>query len=394
MIELALSPPAALDRYQRPALIVGVVGLAISLIGLFANREQFFRSYLVGFVFIASITLGSLAVLMIQYLTGGIWGIVTRRSLEASTRLLPVLLMAFIPLAFGMRDLFEWARPEVVAHDALLQHKAPYLNITAFFVRAAIYFLLWFLAAYLLNRWAMRQERAISLWRGLKMRHVSAVGLMLMALTLTFASIDWMMSLEPHWFSTMFGISFIVGCGLSALAFSTLMVVLLSRYQPMASVIKAGTFRDLGNLMFAFVMLWAYTAFSEFMLIWYGNIREEVPYFLKRMHGGWGVVAVLLIIFHFFFPFVALLLRDVKERARMLGIVAGAVLFMRLVDFIWLIAPAFQHGEHPHFNLHWLDITAPIGLAGVWFFFFLGQLKRRTMLPSDEPYVQEALSHG
>jgi hypothetical protein len=381
-----------LFRMQKPALAVGIVGLVLAVVGALTNPDQFYRSWLIAFVFIESLSVGSLAILMIQYLTGGVWGVVLRRPLESATRLIPFVALTFLPILFGMHRLYEWSRPEVLAHDAMLQEKSKYLNITFFTIRTGVYFALWMLAAYLLNRWSTKQERAQdpSLWRGLRMRHTSAFGLVVLALTLTFASVDWLMSLTPHWYSTMFGISFMIGNALTAFAFVTIVVTSLSSFEPIRSFAGPKVYRDLGNLMFAFTMLWTYTTFSEFLLIWYANIREEVPWHLRRSEGGWGVISLGIIVFHFFLPFFLLLMRTVKDRPRSLGYVAAVVVVMRYIYYFWIVEPTFN----PAFRFHWLDAAALLGLGGVWFFLFLGQLKRGTILPTDEPHVQETLTHG
>lgn len=395
MNQVAHGAPGNVLRLQTPALVVGAIGLALSAIGWLTNAQQFFRSYLVAFVFVAGISLGSLTLLMLQHLTGGVWGILIRRPLEAAARNFPLLAIAFVPVALGLHELYIWSHQDLVEHDHLLQIKAPYLNATFFIARTAGYFVLWIVMTMLLTRWSKQQEQSSSPWIGQRLRYLSAAGLPIMGLTLTFTSIDWMMSLEPHWVSTMYGISFIVGCGLSAFAFTISLTVLMAGQEPISLIAQPIHFRDLGNLMFAFVMLWAYTAFSQFMLIWYANIREEVPWYTRRMMGGWGVIAGILIIFHFFLPFFALLLRAIKDRPRSLGIVAMLVVAMRALDIFWLMAPGYYPEQiHAPFAIHWLDPVTILGLGGIWFFFFLRTLSRESIVPFNEPYVQEALSHG
>lgn len=379
-------------RWERPALVVGVIGVIASIAGAFTSHDQFFRSYLVALVFVASLSIGSLAILMIQYLTGGVWGILLRRPLEAATRLMPIVALMFVPLFFGMHSVYEWTHAEVVAADELLRHKAPYLNTGFFWVRTAIYFFLWFLAASLLNRWSEKQEaiaESPSQARGLRKRHTSAVGLLIMALTLTFASVDWIMSITPHWFSTMFGISFMIGCALTAFSFATIVATSLASHEPIAEIVVPRNFRDLGNLMFAFVMLWAYTGFSEFMLIWYANIQEEVPWYLRRLNGGWGWVTASLLLFHFFVPFMVLLHRSVKDHPKRLAWAALWILVMRAVYDFWLVAPSYSE----HLSAHWLDVSTIAGLFGIWLFLYIGQLKKRPLLPLYEPHVRGAMTH-
>ncbi len=387
-----------LFRLQTPALIAGSIAAAACVAGAFLSFDQFIRSYLVAFLVVAGIAVGSLMVLMLQYLTGGWWSILIRATLGAASRTLPLVALFFLPIALSLPRLYAWARPDAVAHSELLQHKAPYLNVTFFLIRGAIYFLIWIGAMALVDRWARRLEDTSSPWMALRLRQLSAAGLLLMALTLTFASIDWIMSLEAEWYSTMFGISYIIGNGLSAFAFAIVILVRLSDRSPVSDVIRPSYFRDLGNLMFAFVMLWAYTAFSQFLLIWYANLREEVTWYLKRITGGWGIVALVLIVFHFFLPFFVLLLRAVKDRPRLLGTVAMLVLFMRIVDMTWLIIPSFQemgHGSHVvHAAAHWTLPFAVIALGGIWFFFFLRQLRKRPLIPMYELHVTGALPRG
>lgn len=383
--------PSALNRFEKPALVVGIVGLVLSAIGGFLQPPHFFQAYLVAYIFWASIALGSIALLAIQYLTGGVWGVLIRRPLESAAKTLPLLLIGFVPIFLGMRHLYSWSRHDVMEHDVLLQKKAAYLNVPFFSARTIVFFILWIAIGYLLTKWDREYEDTGNPRLILRIRKVSAAALLIMTLTLTFASVDWMMSLEPHWYSTMYGISFVVGTLLSAMTFAIMVTVRLADEKPMAEVVAPTHLRDLGNLTFAFTMLWAYTAFSQFLLIWYGNLKEETPWYLVRSHGGWGVIAVLLMVFHFFVPFLLLLMRDVKDRAKTLGTVAAILLAMRLVDYFWLITPAF-HREV--FFIHWLHVATVVGIGGVWLYLFLVRLREESPLPMYEEVVREALTHG
>ena len=370
-----------LDRVQRWSLIVGLAGSALCLVGAFRDPGQFFRSYLLAYVFWISIALGSTAIVMLHYLVGGRWGFVIRRLLESATRTLPLMAVLMLPLLFGLRELYVWARPEAAA-DHELEHKALYLNIPFFVGRTIVYFGAWLAIAYFLNKWSSEQDQTAepSLMRRLQV--LSGPGLLLWGLTVTFASVDWVMSLEPHWFSTIYGMLFMVGQVLTTLAFVIAVLMLLSGHKPLSDVITPGHFHDLGNLLFAFVILWAYIAFSQFLIIWSGNLPEEVPWYLSRVRGGWLWVALLLLIFHFFLPFLLLLSRDVKRRMRVLAKLAAALIVLRLVDLFWIIAPAF----HPKgLSLHWLDAMAPLGLGGIWIAVFVWQLKGRPLLPLHDP---------
>jgi hypothetical protein len=387
----------ALARLQQRALIVGLVGLAAGVIGAFMNADQFFRSWLIGFLFCLGLALGSLGLLMVQHLSGGQWGLVSRRVFEAATRTLPLVTLFFIPILFGMRPLFLWARPEAVQADRILQMKALYLNVPFFIGRAVVYFALWLLCMFLLNKWSDAQDRgeaAVTAPETVRFRKVSAPGLLFLVLTVTFASIDWVMSLDPHWFSTIFGLLTVVGQGLSALAFTIAVLALIAPTGALAGRLTPRHFHDLGKLMLAFVMLWAYLSFSQFLIIWSGNLPEEIPWYVERIRGGWGVVAVLLVLGHFALPFLLLLSRDLKRHSGMLAKVAIFVILMRLVDLIWLVAPTFSHasadqGSRFELKLHWMDVVIPVGLAGLWVCLFARQLRSRPLLPTNDPYFKE-----
>jgi hypothetical protein len=388
-------PSDALAGAQRGGLIAGGVGLVVAVAGLLlgTSREQFFHSYLIGFMFCLGIALGSLAVAMIHHLTGGGWGMVARRPLEAASRTLPLLALAFVPIAiFGLEPLYIWARADVVAQDPVLQWKRPYLNETFFLGRAAFYLLVWVGLSLALNRWSREQDatgpQPVGSER--RFRFLSAVGLLLYSLTITFASIDWVMSLDPHWFSTIFGILFMGGQGLSALAFVIVILASVRDVPPLAGVLRPLHFHDLGKLMFAFVMLWAYFSFSQFLIIWSGNLPEEIPWYIERMQGVWGFVGVLLILVQFAAPFLLLLSRDLKRNARTLGVVAVVVLGMRFFDLLWLIKPGAEG-----LTLHWMDFVLPAGMFGLWLFVFVAELRKRSALPVYDPHFAEAMAvHG
>jgi hypothetical protein len=388
----AFGAPAAVDRVQRTALIVGAAGTVVFLLGLLVSPQTFFRAYLLGWVYWTGIALGCTAVFMLHHLTRGAWGIVVRRVLEAASRTLPWMLALSLPLFFfGLDDLYLWARPEAVANDALLQAKQPYLNPAFFFLRLGLYFLVWCGFAWILNRLSLRQDRESDPRLVRRMQLIAAPGLAAYCLMVTFASVDWLMSLEPHWFSTIYGV-YLMGChGLSALGFLIVFAVYLSRREPMSAVLQPRHFHDWGKLLFAFTMLWAYFSFSQFLIIWSGNLPEEIEWYLHRIHGGWGAVALSLAVFHFVLPFVLLLSRDLKRNPRLLAGVALLMLFMRLVDYLWQIEPAFK--EH-NLAASWLYLAAPAAIGGIWVFLFLRELKKRPLLPVNDPYLPEAIAHG
>ena len=381
---------ADFDRMQKRALVVGAVGLALSALGWVLDPDQFYRSYLIGFLFWNGVALGSLAIALLHQLSGGAWGIVIRRILESATRTFPVTLVFFLPIAFGVRSLYVWSRPAAMAADRILQHKAAYLNVPFFLGRAALYFAIWLTVSYFFNKWSLEQDRTgEESWMS-KMEVLGGPGLLLYGATVTFSSIDWVMSLDPHWYSTIWGILFLGGQGVSALAFVIAVIVVVGARPPMSEVITEKHLRDLGTLLFAFIMLWAYFNFSQFLLIWAGNLPSEIPFYYRRLQGGWMWVGLTLVVFHFVLPFLLLLSREFKRNPKFMGVVAVWVICMRIVDLFWLSAPAAGQG----FHVHWLDVAAPVGLGGIWVAAFFWQLKQRPLLPFNDPHLEEALEHG
>lgn len=378
-------------RVQMPALVIGIIGLVVAAIGFFLKPVEFYRAWLPAFIFWFDITAGAVGILCLQYVTGGEWGVLIRRPLGAAARTIPLFILFWIPIALGLAHVYVWANPEIVAQDHLLQLKQQWLNPTGWIIRSLVYFALWTLWAWRLRYLSLDFAKTRSPFTELSRRKWSAAGLMMIVLTLTFTGVDWVMSLEPKWYSSMFGIAFLVGAGLSAYAFVTLFLCLLSGTKAMEDILKPGHFRDLGNLMLAFTMLWAYTNFSQFLLIWYGNLKEETPYYLKRMHGAWGVMAAVLVIFHFFLPFFMLLMRSIKDRPKTIMIVTVIILLMRFVDIYWLVAPA-HYGHDFYFS--WITLFAFLGIGGVWLFAFIQQLKGQTIIPIHETWVEEAIREG
>jgi hypothetical protein len=387
--ETAYNVPVGIRRVQRVALIIGAVFSLLLLVGAFISREQFFRSYLIGFVFWAGVALGALALLMLQHLTGGGWGLVIRRVLEAASRTIPLLLILFVPLALGLSHLYPWMHHEEMAKSAALISKAEhYLNRNFFLLRAAGYFAIWLVLTYFLNHWSREQDRTADRLFRRRMKILSGPGLALFVLTTTFASIDWVMSLDPEWSSTMFGFLFVASWALSAMAFVIATLSLLANREPMAGVVAPSHFHDLGKLLLALVMLWAYFAFSQFLIIWSGNLPEETTWYLHRTRGGWGGIALAVIVLHFALPFLLLLSRDFKRNAHKLAMLAAFLLFMRLVDLFWLIEPEFHHG---HFHLSWMDVVAPLGIGGLWIATFCWQLQKRPLVPFNDPQLESVL---
>ncbi len=382
-------PPADLDALQSNAWIVGGVGVTASLAGWWLDPTQFYRSYLVSWIFWLSVAAGCLAILMLHHLSRGAWGVMIRRVLEAAARTLPFLAILFIPIVLGLEEIYVWARPEAAA-DELIQHKATYLNPTAFVFRSVVYLGVWSLFAYGLSRLSYRQDRTGDPTLFRRMQVISAPGLGIYCLLTTFAAVDWLMSLDPHWYSSLFGVYLLGGQGIAALAFVILVALYLAQREPMSDALNATHFHDYGKLLLAFVMLWTYFAISQLLIIWSADLPEEITWYLERAHGGWKWVSILLVLFHFLLPFLLLLSRDLKRNAPTLGKVALLLLAMRWFDLYWLAAPSFEHGR---FSLHWLDLATLVGLGGIWLALFIGQLKTRSLVPVNDPFLAEALDN-
>ncbi len=380
-----------MDRTRRRALLIGIVASAALLFGAYYNTGQFLHSFLFGYVFWAGIAVGSMALMMLHNLTGGGWGLIIRRCLEASMRTLPLMALLVLPILLGLPHLYIWARPEVVAADELLQHKSGYLNSPFFVGRTVLYFAVWLGLAFLLSRWSLEQDRSADPQAERRLRIISGPGLVLYGLTATFASVDWVMSLEPHWFSTIYGMLFMVGQGLATLALALVVTMLLRDRKPLTDVISKGRLNDLGNLMLALVMLWAYISFSQFLIVWSGNLPEEIEWYRHRLHGGWMLVALFLVVFHFMAPFAVLLSRNVKRKARVLGAVAACIFVFRLVDLFWIMGPGHD-GSSP--DVHWMDFAAPVAIGGLWVGVFVRKLQSRPLVPVNHSELRTELNHA
>lgn len=389
---LTIRPEPEISGIGTKGLIAGLIGLLLMGLGFFVDRDQFFQSYLVGFLFVVCLMLGCLGLLMVHHLTGGAWGMVCRRVWEAATRTLPVIVLFFLPIAVMLPELYSWARPDAAA-DPVIQLKTPYLNKPFFYARAALFFAIWGALIFFLNRWSKVQDDEAPLLPGPKDRRfrvLSGPGLVLFVLTVTFMSVDWVMSLDPHWYSTMFGVIFIGGAGLSGIAFSILILSALLHTRPYSEIVAPSQMHDLGKLMLAFVMLWAYFSFSQFLIIYSANLPEEIPFYLERFHGGWGALSLALALLHFVLPFTLLLSADIKRSRGKIVAVASLVLAARAIDLIWHIAPMFHH-ESTRFPIHWMDVAAIAALGGIWTFVFARQLKTRALVPYKDPYFKEAM---
>ena len=398
MAELTYAAPADLDVHRSKALTAGVVGLIGCAIGFVVSRDHFFRAWLIAYLLFLGISLGSMAFVMINHLSGGAWG-VFRRIFEASARTLPLMAVLFLPVVLGLQTLYPWTHDDLVAADEVLRHRAPYLNTGFFLIRALVYFAGWIGIAWTLTRLSSRQDHG-DMSVNQRLQKVSSAGLVFYAMSVTFAAIDWVMSTNPHWYSTLFGFIFVGGQGLSALAFTIVISTFLVKRAPMDNLLRPSHFHDLGKLSLAFVMLWAYFNFSQYLLVYAANLIEEIPYFTTRINHGWQYLALFLVIFQFAVPFLFLLQRDLKRTPRRLVIVALALLVVRYVDIFMLVSPEFDvsganlhtlAGEHEsRLFVHWLDLATPLAIGGLWLWMFFTQLARRPLLAVGDPYLREA----
>lgn len=383
-----LSPEFA--RYQQRALIVGGIILAACIAGGLGNWTQFLRSYLMAFVFWTGVGLGCLAILMLHHMVGGRWGFALRRLLESGSKTVFLMAALAVPLLFNLSRLYEWARPEKLAKP-LPPFKRFYLNPPFFLGRTVVYFAAWVALVYFLNKWSMEQDQTAEPGLLRRMQTLSGLGLLIYGLTVTYASVDWVMSLEPEWFSTIFGMIFMVTQALAATALVTVVVTLVSDRKPLSEIVTPLLFNDFGNLLLTFTMLWAYLSFSQYLIIWSGNLKDEIPWYATRATGGWAVVALTLIVFHFAIPFLLLLMRFIKRRKQALAAVAAGLIIMSVVDIFWLTAPAFEP-QGPEFHL--LDGGMVVGIGGLWLGVFLSQLKSQPLVPLHDPRLEEVLHHG
>lgn len=383
MNEDTLKP--GLDRAQRWFLIIGVAASAACIFGAFSNWTAFLQAYLIGYLFWLLVALGCFAILMLHHLVGGRWGFVIRRTLEAGTRTLPLLALLFIPLLIGHAD------PRVYPIVTGSSFKAFYLSPAFYFTRAIVYFACWIIFAYFLNKLSSQQDLGTDQGLLRKFNNLSSAGLLIYCVTISWASFDWVMSLEPKFFSTIFGMIFIIMPVLAGMSFTIIVSMLLAKHKPLSGIINWKSFNDLGNILLTFVMLWAYLSFSQFLIIWAGNLQSENFWYTIRGTGEWMWVALFIILFHFAVPFVLLLARPMKRHMKALSLVGGGLLVMTWFDLYWFITPAF-YPLGPH--LDWIDIVAPLAVGGLWLALFIRQLKSRPRLPLHDPRFEGVVQHG
>ncbi len=374
--------------------LIGLALLIVSFVGWAVDAHQFYFSYLVGWIFCVSVAVGAQFFIIIQHLTKAHWSVVVRRIPEALVWAFPVLALLSIPILFGMHDLFHWAHhgvmdPASPEYDPVLAGKEAYLNVPFFLVRVVFYFAVWTLIGYRLYTLSVRQDVDPDRSIPARQRSTSAWGLPLMAVTTAFASYDFLMSLDPHWFSTIFGVYFFADAFLSSFAFTTLLAVLFQRSGMLRRTISAEHYQDLGKFMFGFTVFWAYIAFSQYMLIWYGNLPEETIWYRIRLENGWQVYSAILLIGHFIIPFWVLISRGAKRILPLMAFMSVWILVMHWFDFWWIAMPVLRE-TNPAF--HWLDFTSALGLFGLMLGLCLYRLSRHSLVPENDPQLQKSIA--
>jgi hypothetical protein len=395
-----MAPAWLLDRYQSRALVVGGLFTILLIIGGFMGPhalDHALRAYLAGFVLWTGASLGCMALLMVQHLSAGKWGLIIRRVLEAGAAQFPLMFILFIPIALGMKHLFPWIHgtelwmQQTSEAHTVMDHKYALLNPTFFLIRWPLYFLIWWAFSTTLRRWSIERDRDPMArdWQRL-FENLSGIGVVTYAITMTFGIIDWIMSLDAAWYSTIYGLIYLAGQGLTAFSICIITVLLLSEEEPMRSMLRKTEMHDIGKLLFAFVMLYAYLSFSQWLIIWSGNLTDEINWYLSRMAGNWLNLSRFLILFEFAVPFALLLSRRLKKQPGFMVPLCTFIIFIRMVDLYWMVEPNFRSQER-QITFNWMYLAAPLAIGGFWVFFFIRSLKSRPVLVAYDPQLEELL---
>lgn len=371
----------------RVALIIGVLGLILSVVGYFGDSKQFYFSYLTSFAFWISLGLGGLFFTMLHHISGARWSTVLLRISQAAMSVLPLMIIFFIPVFFGIKELYDWSNPKIVAESTVLQGKSGFLNISFFTIRAIIYFIVWGILAFLINKYSRLQDEGKTTTK--QLRIVSAPGMFLFAFTISFAAFDWLMSLDPHWFSTMFGAYYFGGSFVIILAFMIIMANYLKSNGTLDNEIGLAHFGDLGKLFFGFIVFWAYLGGAQYFFIWYANIPEETVWFLDRWKNSWKTVSVLLIFGHFLLPFISLIFFNTKRNRKILVFFAFWMFFFHYVDMYWLVVPTFHHESA---QVSWMDLSTFLGIGGIFIALFWRSFTAKAIIPINDPYLSASLN--
>jgi len=382
-----------LHRCRLVGLGLAVAGGAVCAYGWVFVPDRFYPAWLTAFFYWLGMTLGCLSMAMLHGLSGGAWGRAIRRVIEAGYQTLPLMILLFVPIWLDIARIYEWADPEFVGRHATVAAKAGYLNIGGFRIRAAIYFAIWLTTVWALNRSAPDGQPQLESPRSLRLQRHSGICFVTYGFTMTLAAVDWLMSLEPEWYSTMYGLIHIVGQGVAGLSCALVTVAALREFEPWSRIVTPERLNDLGNLLLAGVMFWAYCSFFQYLVIWSGNLPEENVWYLHRSQNGWQYLALALMGLHFAVPFLLLLSRHLKRHAIDLGRIAVLLLFMRYVDLYWLTVPGFQRDAsgRPGLTFHWLDLAAMAAMGGAWLCVFSWRLSARAKLPLYDPEITEAI---
>jgi len=381
-------------KIQKSALLFGLIGLAASAYGFMTNHDQFAQSYLLSYMYWLALAGGSLGILMLHHMVNGRWGFVIQRPLEAGARTFPLMILLFVPIAFSIHELYEWSHLDVVAHDHILQMKQAYLNETSFLIRAAVYLIVFAVLGAVISKWSNKHDTDEDAKLVDKIRVLAAPGILIFVLITSVMAIDWMMSLEPHWFSSIYGVVFMVGQGLATFAFMSIIAAYMSKREPFKGVTTAQQFHDLGNLMFAFTILWTYMSFSQYIIIWSGNLPEETVWYMQRSNMGgqnWLNVTYVIVAVNFVIPFLLMLFRNNKRNPDRLKLIAFWILVGRAVEYYWLIAPTFRKSAT---DFHWLDAATFVGVGGIWLAVFFSLLKKRPLIVKHDPRFSKFAAGG
>jgi hypothetical protein len=396
-----MAPAWLLNRYQARALVAGGVGIIALIIGALIGPDALdhaLRAYLAAYVLWVGASLGCMALLMVNHLSAGKWGLIIRRVLEAGAAQFPLLFILFIPILLGMHHLFPWTEPRFShlpwdAQKIILHKHHLMMNVPFFIVRWVLYFFLWWSFSATLRKWSIERDRnpLARDWQRI-LENVSGLGIVMYSLSMTFAVTDWVMSLDATWFSTIFGLIFLAGQGLMALSICIITVLLLSGEEPMRSMLRKTEMHDLGKLMLAFVMLYAYLSFSQWLITWSGNLPQEIQFYLNRLSGNWMNLSRFLILFEFAVPFALLLSRRLKKQPGFMVPFCSGIIVIRMIDLYWHVEPNFiTHGSQFAFN--WMYLAATVGLGGIWVVFFIRSLKSRPLLVAYDLQLPELLEH-
>ncbi len=374
----------------KSSMITGIAGVVLSIAAVFINHEQFYFSYLTAYIFWAGIMLGGLFFTMLHNLSGAVWSVVLRRIMESMMIAAPLIGLLFIPLIFGIHDLYHWSHADAVAGDALLQKKAGYLNPPFFVIRSLVYLAVWILLAILLYRKSMKQDKAFDAAEQMQTKRISAPGIVAFALTITFAAFDWVMSLDPHWYSTIFGLYIFAGSFLSAQAFMIVFGLGYRKKNILNDIITTEHYHDLGKFLFAFTIFWGYMAFSQYFLIWYANIPEETIWYQYRWEGSWKIITMILVFGHFLIPFLGLMPRAAKRNLTYLKGMSIWILIMHFIDLYWVVMPTLhKHG----FRFSWIDLVTFAGVGGLVVWYIARKYASGALVPINDPKLEESIHH-